>query len=445
MVSHYRDSLRADCLIASIVLMSLALRAAWLLRSGSEWTVATDSIGYLALARGIRAGCGFAAMTVTCGPPEVWRTPGYPLFLTLFLNHYRLAIFVQAIFGAAVCGLVAAFTKRRYGAAAAIVASAIVAFDPATITVTKELLSEPLFQLLLAGAVFGSLSNRALASGFLYGAAALVRPVAEPLLIFAPIPFLLSRRWIRGASALCIALVMIGAWAARNYRVAGVFTLTVQGPMMFYSYTVPAVLSVATGAPLLDTQRAAARAIEPAAFGDRADLIADARRLSPHDEISWAVQTSPQVAHLMLSRSIDVMESHPLATAEVTLLGFLRLAFEPHQPEVGLAKIVNGDGSAFRLVKIASMVFDAMLLYLVWIGVARALWIHWRDDQLWILFGVALLLLLATAPSADNFDARFRTPAIPFLAAIAGVGWASLASLVRSRASAGVNGPRDCG
>ena len=76
------------------------------------------------------------------------------------------------------------------------------------------------------------------------------------------------------------------------------------------------------------------------------------------------------------------------------------------------------------------MVFDAMLLYLIWIGVARALWIHWRDDQLWILFGVALLLLLATAPSTDNFDARFRTPAIPFLAAIAGVGWASLASLV---------------
>ncbi len=436
---------RADYLIALIVLAALAIRAAWLLRSGSAWAVATDSVGYLALAHGIRAGCGFAAMTGACGAPEVWRTPGYPLFLTLFLNHYRLAILAQAVFGAAVCGVVAAFTNRRYGAAAAIVATAIVAFDPATITVTKELLSEPLFQLLLAGAVFGSLSNCALAAGFLYGASTLVRPVAEPLLMLAPVPFLVSRKWIRAAAALGVALVMVGAWAARNYRVAGVFALTVQGPMMLYSYTVPAVLSVATGASLAETQRATARAIETPAFGDHADLIADARRLSPHDEISWAVQTSPRVAKLMLSRSIDVIASHPIATAEVTALGFLRLAFEPHEPQVGLAKIVNGGGSAFRLVKIASMAFDAMLLYVVWIGVARALWIYRRDDQLWILLAVALLLLLATAPSADNFDARFRVPAIPFLATIAGVGWVSLASFVRDRARGGVNGRRCCG
>ena len=282
---------RPDCIIALIVLAALAIRAAWLLRSGSEWAGATDSIGYLALAHGIREGCGFAAMAIGCGAPEVLRTPGYPLFLVPFLNHYRLAIFVQAVFGAAVCGVVAAFTRRRYGAAAAIVAAAIVALDPPTITVTKELLTEPLFQLLLAGAVFGSLCNRALTAGLLYGAAALVRPVAEPLLVLAPVPFLLSRRWIRAAGALCLPLVMLGAWAARNYRVAGVFALTVEGPMNLYSYTVPAVISLVTGVPLIEAQRAAAHAVESAGFGDQREVIASARELSPHDEISWRLRS----------------------------------------------------------------------------------------------------------------------------------------------------------
>lgn len=431
---------RADCIIASIVLAALAIRAAWLLRSGSEWAVATDSIGYLALAHGIREGCGFAAMAIGCGAPEVLRTPGYPLFLVPFLNHYRLAIFVQAVFGAAVCGVVAAFTKRRYGAAAAIVAAAIVAFDPPTITVTKELLTEPLFQLLLAGAVFGSLCNRALAAGLLYGAAALVRPVAEPLLILAPVPFLLSRRWIRATGALCLPLVMLGAWAARNYRVAGVFALTIEGPMNLYSYTVPAVVSLATGVPLIEAQRAAAHAVESAGFGDRGDLIARARELSPHDEISWAVEKSPAVVKLMLSRSIHVIASHPIATAEVTAIGFLRLAFEPHAPAVGLAKMVNGGGPAFRLVKIGSMVLEATLLCFVWIGVARAMFVYSRDDQLRILLSVGLLLLLAASPYFDVFDPRYRVPAIPFLATIAGVGWANLVKLGRKQDEIESNG-----
>jgi hypothetical protein len=315
-----------------------------------------------------------------------------------------------------------------------------VAFDPPTITVTKELLTEPLFQLLLAGAVFGSLCNRALAAGLLYGAAALVRPVAEPLLILAPVPFLLSRRWIRAAGALCLPLVMIGAWAARNYRAAGVFALTIEGPMNLYSYAVPAVVSLATGVPLIEAQRAAAHAVESAGFGDRGDLIARARELSPHDEISWAVEKSPGILKLMLSRSIHVIASYPIATAEVTAIGFLRLAFEPHAPAVGLAKMVNGGGLAFRVVKIGSMALEAALLCFIWVGVARAMFVYSRDDQLWILLSVGLLLLLAASPYFDVFDPRYRVPAIPFLATIAGLGWANLVKLGRKQDEIESNG-----
>ncbi|MGH7782133.1 MAG: hypothetical protein ACREQR_20155 [Candidatus Binataceae bacterium] len=412
------------------MIVALGLRAVWLMRAGSAWTVATDSVGYLALAHGIREGCGFAAMNGSCGAAEVMRTPGYPLFLVPFLNHYRLAIFIQAIFGATVCILVAAYARRRYGLLAAVVAVAIVAFDPPSITVTKELLTEPLFQLILTGAVLAALSSRAIAAGFLFGAAALVRPVGIPLLLLAPAPFLISRHWLRAAVVFVVPVLMIGAWAVRNYRVAGVFTVTTEGAMTLYSFSVPDVISIATGVPLADAQIAAARALEVPAFGNREDLIARARQLSLYDEVSWAAQTSPPVVRFMLSRSIASIMSHPIATAWVTAVGLMRLAFEPHEPDVGLAKIMGGKGRAFQLLRFGSMALESILLWLIWIGVARAMWIYPRDGQLWILLGFALLLLLAAAPFSDMFDPRYRVPAIPFLATIAGVGWANLVALL---------------
>lgn len=414
------------------MIVALGLRAAWLLRTGSGWAVATDSVGYLQLAHGVREGCGFAAMSGSCGAPEVLRTPGYPMFLVPFLNHYRLAIFVQAAFGAAVCALVGAFTRKRYGLVAAVAAAGIVALDPPTITVTKELLSEPLFQFVVAGAVFSALSNRAIAAGFLFGAAALVRPVGEPLLLLAPAPFLFSRRWLKAAVVVCVPAVVIGAWAARNYRVAGYFGFTTEGPMNLYSYTMPGVISAAAGVPLAEAQIAAAHAIEIPAFGNRDDLIVRARRLPPHDEISWAVQTSPQVAKLMLSRSLAAFVSYPVAIARVAATGLLRLAFEPHEPEVGLDKIAGGEGAVFQLLRFCSMALESMLLGIIWIGVASAIWAYRRDEQLWILLGFALALLLAPALYPDAFDPRYRVPAIPLLAALAGAGWAGILPTARN-------------
>jgi hypothetical protein len=40
-----------------------------------------------------------------------------------------------------------------------------------------------------------------------------------------------------------------------------------------------------------------------------------------------------------------------------------------------------------------------------------------------ILLAVALLLMSAAAPFTGAFDPRYRVPAIPFLAMLAGIGW----------------------
>ena len=72
----------------------------FLLRGGSQWIFNDDSDYYLELARGFLHGCGFAPFSGYCGPAEILRTPGYPLFLIPFFSHYRLFVLVQALLGA---------------------------------------------------------------------------------------------------------------------------------------------------------------------------------------------------------------------------------------------------------------------------------------------------------------------------------------------------------
>src|SRR5258708_29967294 len=104
--------------------IAFVLRAMWLVRPGSDWTLNPDSVLYVALARGIVHGCGFAPYNGSCGAPEVLRTPGYPMFLIPFLSNFRWAIVAQALIGALVCLIVAGFAARRYGRLAGVVSAA---------------------------------------------------------------------------------------------------------------------------------------------------------------------------------------------------------------------------------------------------------------------------------------------------------------------------------
>src|ERR1700687_6095686 len=87
-------------MLVSIALGALGARAIWLLRAAGLWTMTPDSVGYVALAHGLLQGCGFAVWTRgTCGPPEVLRTPGYPVFIALLGCNWRAVLFAQAIMG----------------------------------------------------------------------------------------------------------------------------------------------------------------------------------------------------------------------------------------------------------------------------------------------------------------------------------------------------------
>jgi hypothetical protein len=135
-------------------ILALALRCAPLLRNGDTWTMSNvDSPRYVELAEGLRSGCGFARLVDGhCDGPEVFRTPGYPLFLTL-IPSLRAVVAVQAVIGAALCVLVGFFVSLYWGTRAGAIAELLLALDMPTIVQGSQIMSDVLFQALLAVAV----------------------------------------------------------------------------------------------------------------------------------------------------------------------------------------------------------------------------------------------------------------------------------------------------
>ncbi len=186
-------SYRERVAIAAIALFGVVLRIAPLFaRSGVDWAMKPDdSFQYIQLGQGLRAGCGFARLiNGVCSAPELMRTPGYPLFLSLIPN-LRGALAAQALIGGLLCLLMAVSIRKHWGIKAALVAECLIAADLPSVVATNQIISEPLFQLTLFAAVVAPLwsfskrySSRHMAavaalSGLLLGFAILTRPIGE--------------------------------------------------------------------------------------------------------------------------------------------------------------------------------------------------------------------------------------------------------------------------
>ena len=408
--------------LALVVLLAFILRSMWLVRSGSDWAVGADSHLYLALTRGLNAGCGFAPYVERCGAPELMRTPGYPIFLVPLLAHLRLAILIQAALGALVCLIVADFAGRRAGPIAGILAALIVAVDVPTILNSKELITEALFQAVLTPAIFAALEGNPFLAGASLGMAAMIRPVAEVLVPLVAMPFVAKRSWRGAVAALSVPILIIAAWAVRNDRVSGVFTVTVEGPMNLYMYTAPAVVAHHDRVPLENLKLSFARdavALLPARQ-TRGD--AQFEQLYGSDPAISALEADPALSSFMLSRSVAVILAHPGDFAIITLEGFIKLAFEPYELQTGWQGLITNP-RAFAAIKLAATAFQCIMLAVIWIGVFRTLWRRPRDWDQWILLSAALMLLLPPSIYADGISIRYRSPAIPFLAVLAGIGW----------------------
>ncbi len=227
----------------AIVGAALALRW-WLLVaaivvSGNQPRIyEPDSTGYVALATSLVNGDAFAQQ----GEPELYRTPGYPVFLMLGveLGKHRtgddpanFAVFSQGVIGAATVGLAFHLALAlNLGVVVARRAAWLLAVEPLSILYANKVLTETVFTFLMTASVlllvqYGRrpTTGRIAAAALALALSIYVRPVAYYLPAVV-VPLLLSAALLRGAATrvtwpqpllyLAIVAAAVAPWLARN-------------------------------------------------------------------------------------------------------------------------------------------------------------------------------------------------------------------------------------
>jgi 4-amino-4-deoxy-L-arabinose transferase-like glycosyltransferase len=146
-----------------------------------------------------------------------YRAPGFPLLLAVVhligghaLVDERVA---QVAVGVALVVLVYSIGHQLHGPRTALAAGLLAALSPVLVLFGATLISEPLFTMLMLGALSCALAHRAAPAGALIGLAALTRP--EGLALILPIALLLGTRRSALTAAL-VALACVAPWTVRN-------------------------------------------------------------------------------------------------------------------------------------------------------------------------------------------------------------------------------------
>jgi hypothetical protein len=221
-------------------------------------------------------------------------------------------------------------------------------------------------------------------------------------------------------------LIAVAGWSLRNYEEVGVAGLSTIGPINLFYYRAGGTLAYAS-----DTQW----------FNALHNME------QPHGDLAKA--------------AVAIISRHPAAFAEMTACSLLFVAFAPvHTPLAHLLDIQRSfpiqDPGSMRLRAVLANVVAArratfaaiyhneldsslvmatltlcQILFIIamWVGVAAALRsvsLKSYEGRCMIICAAAglILLLLAAGPEGT---ARLRIPALPFLAIVAGAGWARVA------------------
>src|SRR5690349_13484033 len=382
--------------LGAIAVFALLLRLGSILLLGGtgRWMDPnTDSLGYVALANGIRHGCGFAPMDKgKCLAPEVNRTPGYPLFLAA-LPNIESALIAQATLAAAVVLVIGVFVLRRWGSGAALVTSLVAAFDVPSIVYGSEVMTETLFMAAFTFAVLAELSAihprcgdtkrlgfLGLAS-LLFGYAIFVRPiglVAVP--VAAMIPLLAMRAgWPKRiaffGTVVAVSFIVVAGWSLRNRAVTGAAAFSTIGSRNFFYYRAGGTLAYAHGVGW----EAALHKLQAPAF---ANLNGSALRIIMAHPVAFAEMTAWSLLYLCV-----VPDRGPLSN----LLGVQR-SFSVEDPgsmrvKSALERIGEAPRAAIRsifrvefdssMTLVLLITFQLATAAFLWTGVAFALR-HWR-------------------------------------------------------------------
>lgn len=429
--------------------LKLILAAAALLRLGllaaawdrPEGLFTPDSGHYVALSRSLADDGAFRRD----GRAEIFRTPGYPLFLTFAVpfgrSWWRAAAAVQIALDVLAVYLTFLLGRTLFSRRVGLWAAGLQAVNPLSIAASVRVLSDSLFAVLLVFAVLllvrhfrSSRFRTALAAAAVLAAACYVRPVGIVPLVLALA--LLGVRAVRQVrlrraeaaaagraflAATAIALGVLAPWAMRNLLTAGYAGFSSVVEVNTFGYEAPAVLARAEGitpvaaAERLDRElrRRAGRPLDELTPGELAGVrgAVGGRVVLAHPG-TWAMVHARTSLAALLPGVTDVLEVLGVTTPRRGTLAVL------HSRGVSAAvrHYFAGAPWAFWLCAPAVVLLVGKYLFAVVgaAGCARA------GAGGWMILLLAAALIFAGGPAATP---RFRVPVAAFVSLVAAAGW----------------------
>ena len=401
--------------VAWLLAAALAARVAvaggaW--RHPERFQAEEDSVEYVRLARNLADGRGFSQSIAAPYAPDVRRTPVYPSMLATVFLLPGAGIRAAAIVGMAVSVLtvLAVFHLARalVGESAGWWTAAFLAVDLTSAAYAGQILTEPLFTLLLVMSFLpfldgdrGSSTAAAVSAGSLSGLAALCRPIG--VAAFAALaPACRLRAPSIGGAARLVAVVSVTAialtagWTLRNYRATGTATVSSVAATNMYFHRAAYVEA------FLQNRR-----VEDLRDEWQRDFDARSSSWTERERVRW-----------MNDHGRGLVMGHPFVYAWVALRSAARMLTPDH---IVLSALAGGYGSAaFRVVRRAAWIQLAVVYALAVAGV-------WRLSR-----ASAVRASVAAAPivyflliGGPEMYPRFRVPVMPFICVFAGAAMAA--------------------
>lgn len=401
--------------------------------------------------------------------PEILRTPGYPLFLVPFAallgdGGVNLSIPVHFFLALFTAFLVYKITKTLVGDTqekAPVLAFFIVMLDPALVVSEFSLMSEVLFNAVFVSGMYMVLTytktGRAkyyLAGAFIIAISVYIRPAAMYANYLLAGVILIYGAALRNKKAVAVALAAVfinyavtAVWVNRNHNLTGEKFFTTATAYNLYYMMGAYVLAKAEGKPFALAQEELLAKV-PRLDNDEIKKLAPAEGdLPPQRVTKLGIDATASLA--AQKYAINILLAHPLATAGLIIKGALANAVEPGTSgfvnmfmirERGgmVQKFLNMPLAEFLAytIKNEAPLIIALALGGIWIA---TLWFcfGWGVKTVGVSHGIAGALLLGVIAyyliiaAGPHSLARYRAPAVPFIAVYAGVGiaraWEKLA------------------
>ena len=378
----------------------IRLATGWAALRTPELASGNDAIGYHELAAALWQGHF----------PSLFRTPGYPLFLTLTgatsATRVTVALLVQMLLDSFTAVLVSWLAQRFWHSeTVALWAGGLYALCPVAAANAGFIGTEPLAVFLVVASLWLLFRNASWWSvpgqAALWFAATMVRPSYALLAVVATAFVLLRERsWSllqRQAAMLCLYAALTGTWLWHNYARAGMAVLSSNPDVSFYIYDT-AALRMAQRISLRSYVRLAL--LQPPVFDQEMEMYQ--RSYTCEEQISvraraqdlWFTKDDPALIRALRAEAVEKVKDHYPLLLGIHLTGVVQ----------SLRPRWNSAGWFFRVLD--GLRIGLLPLALVVLG--------WRRQWWWLtLFVVwATYALLPPGPAGTW---RFRALLEPFI------------------------------